>query len=301
MMAPLPRPVSVFGALPPLGLKGAPRTLEAMAEYWKARNERWQRGHLGASIIGRECERELWLSYRWARNPGFDGRLLRLFNRGAREEEIFIQELRSTGATVYDVDPRTGRQFTFSDHNHHFGGSADGVALGIPDAKSEPHLLEFKTHSSKSFDKLSSVGVEAAKPEHFAQMQVYMNYFRLKRALYLAVNKNTDAVYAERIDFDPDVAARMIEKAKHIIEAPVPGAIRPEKSPACLFCDYKPMCHGGEGSGEKSCRTCSFSTPATGGAWWCAKHDQALNLDAQLAGCADHSLHPDLEARDGTA
>lgn len=295
-MAQLPRPISIHGHLPPFPLKGAPKTLAAFAEYWKARNGRWQRQHLGASIIGRECERELWLSFRWARNPDFDGRLLRLFNRGHREEEVFVAELRAVGAIVHEVDPETGRQWTFADHESHFGGSADGIAVGIPDAPREPHLLEFKTHSASSFAKLND-GVRAAKLEHWAQMQTYMRYFGLKRALYVAVNKDTDAVYMERVVFEPDVAQRLVDRARRIIESPVPGAIRPEKSPACLFCTFKPMCHSGEASTEKNCRTCAFSSPATGGAWWCAKHERARDLTDQLNGCPDHEFHPDLEAR----
>ena len=300
-MAALPQPISIHGHLPPFPLKGAPKTLAAFAEYWKARGGRWQRAHLGASIIGRECERELWLSFRWAKSPDFEGRLLRLFNRGHREEEVFVAELRGIGCTVHEVDPATGRQWTFADHNSHFGGSADGIAAGVPDSPREPHLLEFKTHSAKSFSKLTSEGVRGAKLEHFAQVQVYMHYFGLKRALYLAVNKDTDALYMERLEFDADIAQRLVNRAKRVIESPMPGAIRPENSPACLFCTFKPMCHGGEPSTEKNCRTCAWSAPATGGAWWCAKHERALDLTDQLNGCDRHEFHPDLEARNGAA
>src|SRR5688572_4793950 len=63
------------------------------------------RWHLGASIIGHECSRYLWFSFRWcARDEGEAtkrdanshanlGRKLRLFNRGHREEARFIEYL----------------------------------------------------------------------------------------------------------------------------------------------------------------------------------------------------------------
>lgn len=58
------------------------------------------RGHLGASMIGRKCSRELWYGFRWAAKPKFSGRLLRLFNRGHLEEFRFIGYLESLGFEV---------------------------------------------------------------------------------------------------------------------------------------------------------------------------------------------------------
>jgi hypothetical protein len=43
----------------------------------------------------------------------------------------------------------------------------------------------------KSFVELVAKGVRQAKPQHFAQMQIYMRLTTLTRAMYLAVNKDT--------------------------------------------------------------------------------------------------------------
>ena len=40
------------------------------------------RAHLGASIIGKECERALWYDFRWVTQAKLPGRLLRLFETG---------------------------------------------------------------------------------------------------------------------------------------------------------------------------------------------------------------------------
>ena len=40
------------------------------------------RPHMGASMLGGVCERKMWLSFRWAVQPKFPGRILRLFLRG---------------------------------------------------------------------------------------------------------------------------------------------------------------------------------------------------------------------------
>ena len=103
-----------------------------------------------------------------------------------------------------------------------FGGSMDGACLGVPDAPKTWHCLEYKTHSLKSFNALVSKGVKEAKPEHWAQMQCYMNWAGLERALYVAVCKDDDRLHLERIDADKTAAKALMERAQRIIEAPTP-------------------------------------------------------------------------------
>jgi hypothetical protein len=70
---------------------------EKILASWEARQSP-PRPHLGASQIGNDCNRALWYSFRWAVWPHFDGRTLRLFDRGQREEAVFVEELRRIGA-----------------------------------------------------------------------------------------------------------------------------------------------------------------------------------------------------------
>ena len=81
------------------------------------------RAHLGGSIIGRECKRELWFSFRWGTIVTHKARILRLFARGAREEDWFNHLLTQAGVTVWDVDPDTKQQFRVEAVGGHFGGS----------------------------------------------------------------------------------------------------------------------------------------------------------------------------------
>lgn len=55
---------------------------------------------------------------------------------------------------MLEVDPETGRQFRVEAHGGHFGGSLDAVALGLLEAPKTCHVVEFKTHSAKSFAEL---------------------------------------------------------------------------------------------------------------------------------------------------
>jgi len=64
------------------------------------------RAHLGGSFIGRKCSRQLWYNFRWALRPKHEGRILRLFERGHREEFSFVSYLRLIGIEVREYSER---------------------------------------------------------------------------------------------------------------------------------------------------------------------------------------------------
>lgn len=253
------------------------------------------RPHLGASEIGKSCDRAIWYSFRWSTKKKFEGRILRLFNTGHREEARFLDELKAIGAEVYERDPETGKQFQFSAHGGHFGGSCDAVARGLPEAPKSWAIVEFKTHSAKSFADLQKNMVVKAKPEHFAQMQVYMGLADIDRALYLAVNKDTDELYSEWIHFDKEIFQALLDRAERIINSNVP----PEKlstDPSwyqCKFCDHQAVCHQGVVP-QKNCRTCAFATPKEDGTWSCYLQKRQLPVAEQRLGCRSHLYIPKL-------
>ena len=107
-------------------------TRDAIFASYEADRDDGFRPHLGASQIGKSCERALWYDFRWVTRSGFPGRILRLFETGQLEEARLVRNLRRIGATVLEVDPETGRQWRVEAHGGHFGGSLDGVALGLP-------------------------------------------------------------------------------------------------------------------------------------------------------------------------
>lgn len=267
-------------------------TVARIYRSWEQRENRPPRSHLGASQIGRPCEREVWYQFRWAMYPHYEGRILRLFNRGQREEAVIVDELRAAGITVHEVDPATGKQFQFSDFGGHMGGSMDGAALGLPEAPKTWHVLEFKTHGSKSFAATVRDGVAKAHPEHFAQMQMYMGWSGMDRALYLAVNKDTDELYAERVEFDQEQFDKLRAVAERVIFGNIPPRI--SDSPAfykCKFCTFHPVCHGGN-LPKANCRTCAHSTASHDGKWRCERFSKVLSVEEQRAGCDDHIFTP---------
>lgn len=277
----------------------------AIFKAYEAREEDGRRPHLGASIIGRECQRQTWYTFRWAKNLPHEGRILRLFDTGHKAEPRFIADLRATGVEVYDVD-ESGKQFRISDHGGHFGGSTDGVGKGVIYAPKTWAVLEFKTHGSKSFAKLKNHGVKSAKLEHYVQCQVYMLKLNLERALYLAVNKDTDELHDEWITIDGAFAQSQADLALSIITAGSPPAgISAEKGDfRCKYCDYADLCFGDQVP-LPSCRSCAHATPeltpgqdgasdgSNGGRWSCSKWSVDIpDVAAQRIGCDGHRFIP---------
>lgn len=276
------------------------RDLMPLAEDAYRGEEDAFRSHLGASLMGRPCSRELWYSFRWATRPAFEGRMLRLFNRGHLEEPRMVALLKMIGCTVWQFDAE-GKQFRINGHKGHFGGGLDSVILGAPDCPDEYVLGEFKTHGEKSFLKLLDDGMRDAKFEHFVQMQLYMGKHKLRGGLYLAVNKNTDELYGELVPFDQKIYEQFEARAAAIIDAQTPPD-RISKSPGwyqCKLCDHAPVCHGAAAP-DRNCRTCRWSEPLAEAVWVChnpIRQGTQLDKERQLRGCEDYSMHPGIKSK----
>lgn len=249
-----------------------------------------------ASSLGKPCERHLFYRFRWAHQPeSFSGRMLRLFGTGHAEEARLVEYLRMAGLTVEAVDPATGEQFEVVAVDGHFKGHTDGKVTGVIEAPVTVHLLECKTHNAKSFAQLVKHGVAIAKPEHVAQMQVYMHLQGLERALYVALNKDTSELHIERVRYDAITAMQLLEKAERIKRANVapPKVADDPDNYQCRFCPSADICHHAAFA-LRNCRTCLNSSPVAGGAWRCALHDIVLSIEEQKRGCGDHRYLPTL-------
>lgn len=269
-------------------------TSGAIVKWYESKAQE-HRPHMGASLIGHECQRYIWLTWRWAFKPEFSGRILRLFSTGQREEARLIEELRGIGATVWDRDPDSGDQFRVSACDGHFGGSLDGVGKGLLEAPKSACVLEFKTHNDKSFVELQKKKVQGSKPQHYDQMTVYMGLMDIDRAMYMGVNKNTDDVYCEWLHFDKDHFAVLMARAQNLIDqtsSPEPLSRDPSYF-ICKMCNFHKHCHNGVAA-EVNCRTCCHSTPVENGAWSCGHHKKLIDDQAQRAGCEAHLMIPSL-------
>jgi hypothetical protein len=255
------------------------------------------RKHLGASILGKDCAREIWYNLHWATKPEFHGRMLRLFNRGHLEEARFIALLLLIGCEVWQLDVTTGKQYKIdSGHRGHAGGSIDAVVRGIPDIPGIAALGEFKTYNDKRFAILKDKTLVGGNWDHFIQMQTYMGKWNLTHGLYLAVNKNDDELYAEIIQFDPTQYERYQKVSQTIIDAKI-APPRINQSPGwykCKFCPQKEICHGTD-LPARTCRSCKHVIMGNEGNWSCGHvalkgKDYPLDKEAQERGCIAYEV-----------
>ena len=276
-------------------------TVSAIYAAYEAKRREDRRNYLGMSSLGNECERALWYEWRWCHPPEkFDGRKLRLFETGHREEARLIQDLADAGIEVLARTP-AGSQITAEGIGGHLRGHLDGTVRGIPEAPKTEHVLECKTHNLKSFKTLLKDGVEKSKPVHYAQMQLYMAYTKICRALYLAGCKDDESIYSECVNYDPIAAARLIAKAERIIKFQIPPPKLYEDPSAklafaCGWCPAKGICHEREFA-QRNCRTCLHSTPVLDGpegAWFCEYHKKEISTGEQRDGCSHHRYIPPL-------
>lgn len=219
----------------------------ALIDRWYEQREAKRGGEqyptLRVSELGEACARKLWYKFNWVLPPEkFNGKQLRLFDRGNLEEERFIRPLIEMGVQVFNEQ----QEVTACDG--WLTGHIDGMALGLPEGPKTPHLLEFKTHGQKSYDDLVKNKVQKSKFRHFVQTQVYAYLLGITRIMYLAVNKNTDQIYQERYETDKKFAEAQISRAERIIYAGEPPQ-RISENPQwfeCKFCYFRDVCHNGQ-------------------------------------------------------
>lgn len=273
------------------------------------------RSHLGASLIGRACNRQLWYGFRWVAKSDFskevDGelrddepRMKRLFQRGHSEEDRFVTMLREIGCDVQTHDlslppdeKGEPRQFKVSGVGGHFGGSLDAI-IKLPSwlsANCEMVLGEFKTYGKKQWAKLKAVGDvgrrdrygNVVKAEHLAQMNVYGYKKNLHLRLYMGTEKDTDELLP-RFGFIDHEAGRQLElKAERIIRtqyAP-PKLSEDPSSFECKFCDFKTQCHRDALPTEQNCRSCKMAEPRPGPEWFCNRHALTIPNEVIATGC----------------
>lgn len=268
-------------------------TIEALIDKHHESIQSEPRPHMGASLVGHSCDRWLWLNFRMAVIEKFPGRILRLFRRGQEEEAQVVSDLRAIGLNVQ----KTGTNQSRVDFGCHVSGSLDGIIeSGVPESPNTKHVLEIKTHSKKSFDDVLKNGVEKSKPMHYMQMQMYMAGTKLDRALYVAVCKDDDRIYTERVKLDKTVAQRGIDRGHRIVQSermPPPLSTDPTWF-ECRFCAAHEFCHKTQLTKEVNCRTCTSSTALKDSTWHCEQYDVTLDFENQKAGCEAHVLHPDL-------
>lgn len=258
----------------------------------KTNQEETPRGHLGMSQIGGD-KRDVWLGYRWSFPKDLSGRVLRIFELGHTVEELVLNYLQSIGMELHGREPD---QIRYSDHDGHFAGSLDGAGLGVPGAAKTWHVIEVKTANDSRFNALQKDGYKKWSPTYYAQLQLYMHYSQMKRALVVVYNKNTSALYTERLNYKKLEALGFIQKALEILDDDVlPESSYPDRSwyeIASYKSDEYQSIYWGDELPRPNCRNCRIHIRSDEGSHGCMFHNKELSTAEQYAGCDNHNwLH----------
>lgn len=240
------------------------------------------RSYVGLSQIGHSCPRYLQYIHYWAFDSSYNVRIQRLFNVGHNAEDSMIADLKTQGIKVNQ------REFPITGFSGHFQGHIDGICSS---EGGQPKLVEFKTHNDKSFKDLLKKSVKGSKPVHYSQMQAYMGYLELDKALYMAMNKNDSTYYFERVRFDPEHFDVLQRKEKEVILSEVLLPRIGTNSPTwfeCRYCDARKVCFN-KIETPKNCRTCNNVHVMDDGKWVCGFTNDELSTDEQRVGCAKYS------------
>ena len=187
---------------------------------WESDAKPYRSSNIGASSIGCPCHRSTFLDFRWA-SPceKFNGRMLRLFDVGTREEDIMVENLKRIGLNIM----YTGKEQLKMQIAPHVVCRPDGVIYGgFPDQQG-PVNFENKTMNKANFDKLEKQGLLIAKPEYYDQAQCEM-YGESKEldipvtsTLFVALCKDDSRIYAEIIRYDEDRINLLLRNAEKMV------------------------------------------------------------------------------------
>lgn len=258
-------------------------------------------GNLGVKDLGKECDRELWLIYRWAVKPYFKSSQIKKIQAGYRGEKLQADRLRLVEGIELWTKGEDDKQIKVTAVNGHISGRIDGVIVGLKEAPTTPHVWEHKVANTRKYESLKKLLI---KDKEALQLWDFIYYIQAIIEMYLmGLDRHylTCSDYGEtetisiRTNSANKVAKEYINRAADIIESTViPDKISlNSESDNCKYCNMKQLCHG-EQIMQPTCRSCAHGSPNMDGGWNCSYHNTVLtNNKEQYYGCQDHVYNPD--------
>lgn len=234
-----------------------------------------KRTYLSASQWS-HCDRAMWLTLRQASKDEPNAETLRTFAFGHAIEDLIVGWLKDAGYRVLLQQAKLKNRFD------KYIGSIDGVIV----IDGEAHLLEIKSSASKYFKQWIKDG---APEKYKAQASIYMHHSnqlskannKLKKCLFVVMNKDTSEIHTEVFDYDEGYSRVQTDRMENVImEEDMPPV---ESSFMCNMCKHKSVCKGEEVA-QINCRTCCHISCVDGE--FVCKHGNEP--------CFRHVFHPKL-------
>lgn len=228
-------------------------TLEAMFRQME-KKKRDKRNYLGASYIGKPCDKEIWMTYNNYPAQPHDAASLMNIEDGHRTEKLTADRLKGTPQIKLTTHVG-GKQLGFTAFDGRFQGHYDGEIMGLYQAPKAAHIWENKAVGDTRFKKFEDAR-ETHGEKHalahwdftnYVQGQMYMHFSGIERH-YLTVSKAGGRGYGSaRTNYDEDIANHYVDRAKRLIDAKSPPSKLHEDMDNhydCRICDFRMSCQG---------------------------------------------------------
>lgn len=126
-----------------------------------------------------------------------------------------------------------------------------GRADAIVSINNELYVVDFKSINSNAFKYLNE-----PKSEHIKQVQLYMHFFQIPRAIILYECKDKSEILEFLVDYDKKICENLLKSLGVIMEQVKAGVIpaipRDLESWQCEYCAYSDICRKHEAEGIRN-------------------------------------------------
>lgn len=211
-------------------------------------NSEKARDYLGASSIGDECSRRLWLRLNGHRET-FKADTIRKFNSGHRCEDVMAAHLRMVDGVNLLTHDGNGKQYGWVDGQ--MRGHYDGLILGLLQAPKTWHVWENKETNEKKFSEFKKLAIADEKSAlekwnkvYYAQAVINMHKAGLDRHYMTVCTPGMRDYWSCRTEANPVYAEGLLSKGKRIAGMTEP----PERIGGpdwwqCKMCGFYGVCH----------------------------------------------------------
>lgn len=248
-------------------------------------NEEWLPNSISPSLLASPCLRAAKLKWRWAKKTELPKDRLLTVNIGKQIEKLVLNFLEQN-ENVKIIPPSEGEQHKIQGYYEHFKGFIDAI-ITIDD---KTYILEIKACNKAIFNQLQKNGLQKAKPEHYLQLQSYIQFYdKSLQGLYVAVCNDNQDIYSEIINYD-SAQEKVLSDIVHImLSKKIPPKVETYKCNLYGGCPLMEICHEAAYM-DVNCRTCKYLEPRQKGNWLCKKHNKRKDFSEQLEGCAQHEF-----------
>lgn len=181
-----------------------------------------------------KCPRAVFFKFKSAPREAIEPRLMRIFEHG---EHIH----RNIFNILYRLKIGCTTEIKIPDQEI-VSGRADAILC----MDNENYVLDIKSINSMLFRKL-----EEPKEENIFQVQLYMHFFGIKKAILLYVDKDQQNLKEFSVDYDEKLCRDLMDKF-YALKEKIEKDVVPErlsdypKNWQCQYCQYKDVCKNTE-------------------------------------------------------